>query len=453
MGHSFSHSRETETEIAQECKSQISTIVCGLNPVSPLGIEPNSYHGPVFVCGDADVMGITEEQRQRRKYNFVPVDYSKKYFKNERIDKIVCGLTFTFFITSNCVYACGSNSDGELGLGYTSEGRILTPTPVPLHNFHSSSLTDIITGTCQYTVFVMQNGELLHCGYKLDRSYENNVIPKLLPTVPDSRYRKIVGGDSFLVILTLAGELYAIGHIDGYQLYLDKFKRLQFDLKLFDSGHTEQFIDVGCGQRHVIAITESGTAIGMGMQSYGQLGVPQSIMNGRESTAPIKINVCNKKVSRVFCKSFHTFFQSVEGKIYGSGFYADGRMGIDNTNATSSYYYEFIELEMPWIKSRIISVMGFISTIFITEYNDIYVAGGNANGHLGTGNSAPVKIAEKVKPDFPEGYQNLKLNCVYGHCHAMFYFTSLSLEADRFCCRLHQLLYGATYTDIIIKYV
>jgi hypothetical protein len=183
------------------------------------------------------------------------------------------------------------------------------------------------------------------------------------------------------------------------------------------------------------------------MQSYGQLGVPEHEMNGRDSTSPIRINVCGKIVTRVFCKSFHTFFQAIDGDIYASGFYADGRLGINNNDASGSYYYEFIRLPLR-IKSRIVSVAGFISTIFLTEWNEIFVCGGNSGGHLGTGNLSAVRVAEQVFPDFPMGYESLRLNCAYGQSHALLYFTSPSGEREQFTSRLHTALKSNYFSDI-----
>jgi alpha-tubulin suppressor-like RCC1 family protein len=248
MGQSRSSvSRSTQLD---ECVTGLHEDEVPSTPVSPpphipLKIEHNRYLGAVFVCGVADSLGITEQDRNKKSYSFYPVDYSYKYFNNAPIHKIVCGLNSSFFITNNGVYACGGNKEGELGLGYSSETTIKTPTRVPL----SATIHDIVTGTRQYTIFVMSNGELLHCGYRLDFTYERNIQPKALPPVPLANYKKIIGGDSFVLVLTLGGQVYGLGHVDGYKLALDHFVKIEHSLL------KEPIIDIGCGQRHIILIT------------------------------------------------------------------------------------------------------------------------------------------------------------------------------------------------------
>lgn len=151
-------------------------------------------------------------------------------------------------------------------------------------------------------------------------------------------------------------------------------------------------MNISCGWGHNIAIDNYGEIYSWGYGKNGALGHAQK----KNVCFPQKIEYFTRKniqISSADCGSHHTGIISTEGRLYMCGANHTGQLGLP----IKECYCE--PVEMQGISNKIKQVAcGVIHSLFLTDKNQVFSAGGNAFGQLGLGNkintSTPRKINE-----------------------------------------------------------
>ena len=111
--------------------------------------------GHVFAIGDISYCGLIINEKSPYE-SMIHID------NLENVELIVCGRFHSFSITNNGeIYSWGFNDFGQLGLG--DEKNRNTPCLVPFPNDDSTRIKDIVAGM-NHSLFLFENGQLWGCG-------------------------------------------------------------------------------------------------------------------------------------------------------------------------------------------------------------------------------------------------------------------------------------------------
>ena len=255
---------------------------------------------------------------------------------------VISAGNITAFVKNGDVYVCGKNTNGQLGIGTTTNSNTLVKMIMPVGNIAES----VYCGE-EHTIVLMTNGNIYGCGY-------NN---------------KGQLGDGTIINRTTL-------------------------VKMIDvSGNIPE--SVACGLEHTIVKMTNGNIYGCGDGVYGQLG------DGRRTTSGtlVKMTIPEGNIPKsVHCGVQHTIVLMTNGNIYGCGYNDSGQLG----NGTRNDFNEDL-VKMNDVSGNIPESIssGSLHTIVKMTNGDIYGCGANDWGQLGLGNGTANKITTLTKMVMP----------------------------------------------------
>lgn len=310
---------------------------------------------------------------------------------------VKCGATHTLILTTNGLYACGSNEHGKLGIGsdYMDELTVGKPMRVPLE-----SVTDFACGDT-HSIFVTHGGRRLYgagsnkymqlgLGEEFSGEYNDNAYyaPIRIPFSEKIAIKSVACGDDFSLFLTPDGILYGCGAHESNQRG-DTLTDYTTGLDVVKFREKTRIAEMACGAKHTVVLTTNGAVRTFGDDSEGQLGyvLPDSYEkasedSGRKKKARIdrKTGMRIKTVS-VSCGPYSTMILDEDGKVNASGTnHQWGQLGIGIRNrgeivssrrvgVAFDDYDEFNQQE-------IISVTpGAYTSFFLTKKDGLYATG------------------------------------------------------------------------------
>ncbi|CAG2100698.1 unnamed protein product [Medioppia subpectinata] len=144
---------------------------------------------------------------------------------------------------------------------------------------------------------------------------------------------KVVGGESHVCALTSVGEVYVWGDNMDSQLGTGNTTSSPIPLKMSFNLNNEKIVDIECGLRHTLALTDAGHVYAWGYNGHGQLGNG----NFRNQSTHIKvIGVLEKyHVTSIVCGGYHSLAVTDTGSVFGWGYGGQGQLGMSNTTYKS----------------------------------------------------------------------------------------------------------------------
>ena len=284
-----------DTDIANPVPTQITETIGSLNitGISTGGIYGGdhslflTHDGKVYGCGHN---GSGQLGKAVSNINPVPTQITAT-IGSLNIVQVACGGGASLFLTDGGrVYSCGYNRYGNLGLidNIWIHDPLITPKLVIDINGVSFSTLFIskIRASSQETFFITNNGQVYACGYNFHGqlghtgSNSNHDYPPNIPRRVLSSFYVVDGApNNSSYFLTNTGKVYSCGANDHAQL-------------------------------------GRGSAGGLVNPTPGQI------------TAN---NFGTLNIIKVVCGAGGGRFLASDGKLYGVGYNADGRMGLSNT--------------------------------------------------------------------------------------------------------------------------
>jgi alpha-tubulin suppressor-like RCC1 family protein len=122
--------------------------------------------GKVYVCGnnkDGQLgIGISDQSKEQKTFRMLELD--------AKIGSVAMGQTHTFFITTTGdVYATGSNTEGQLGIGTNTS--IFIPEKVA----HFTSKVAKVSAQITYSVFLTEDGIVYECGDGMNKPVPSDI--------------------------------------------------------------------------------------------------------------------------------------------------------------------------------------------------------------------------------------------------------------------------------------
>jgi len=370
----------------------ISAIACGTNHTIFL-----TNDGEVYGCGVNDLgqLGLGDSIIQTSS----PTLLDPSYFNSSTIYAIACGANCTMFITNDGkVYGCGINTSGQLGLGHTTS-PILTPTLLDTSPFNTLTISAIACGA-NHTIFLTNDGKVYGCGSNTsgqlglgNTTTQPISTPTLLDTTPFNTLTisAIACGQNHTIFLTNDGKVYSCGSNTSGQLGLGHTTSPISTPTLIDTSpfNTLTISAIACGQNHTMFLTNDGKVYGCGNNANGRIGLGNTTLPISTPTL-LDTNPFNTlNISIIDCGIAHTMFRTNTGNVYGCGSNPNGRIGLGNTVAN------ILTPEIVYLSNISSSFYGFgFHTIYYSSFTNNFEpfkcfnedSVGNSRGMWRTGN-------------------------------------------------------------------
>lgn len=284
-----------------------------------------------------------------------------------------------------CVWMCGSNVAGELGLGDRNTRYL--PTKV-------ENLPPIISLSIglDFTLFLDDQGYVWHCGQKLSNFSNKSIsIPEKFSNI--SNIVKI-SSCGHCLLLDNDGYVFTFGYGENGELGLGESVVHPYEPTLI--GNIPKIKDIRCGQHYSILVDIEGNCWTFGINNLGQLGLGD--LNNRY--VPTKI----ENLPYITCISAgydHSSLVDIDGNCWTFGSNDEGQLGLgvlDNKTIPT------ILTGLPKIKS---SHCGDCYTILLDIDNNIWGFGSNHFGELQQNIEIMSSIRVPMKISFDEDIHSI----------------------------------------------
>ena len=213
-------------------------------------------------------------------------------------------------------------------------------------------------------VFGFGQNEYGVCGQGHDEEIEDPVI---IDELCDKSIKEFFNGFDFVLCLTTNNELFSWGMNDHGQLGIERFNKNQ---KLYCPRLIKTLIDVNivqvcCGDRHSLVLTEEGVVYGWGDNGWGQTGI------GQKDEEVIYLQrqwIIESKIWKIHCSRYQSFAITQSGKLYCCGRNDQKQLGSQLKIHESVF--------TPILHENIENVENIVTsnenTYFVTKHGDIY---------------------------------------------------------------------------------
>uniref|UniRef100_A0A1B6DL92 HECT domain-containing protein n=1 Tax=Clastoptera arizonana TaxID=38151 RepID=A0A1B6DL92_9HEMI len=251
------------------------------------------------------------------------------------------------------MFCWGNTVNGELGLGGIEEHLILTPREL---------------------IFK----DVSHVKYgKVD-------------TLDPFEIKTVACGEYHTLAINEWGQVFSWGCSSHGQLGLNTETCVQMTPKIIKSLATSFVVQITCGYKHCLALTNNGRLYGWGCNEAGQIGIGSKCTSVPEPTLVKALAAI--PLAFIACGSYHSFAVSKSGAVYGWGKNSFGQLGLNNE----------IDQEFPaqlrtlrTIRVKYIAC-GEDFSVFLTQDGGVFTCGGGQYGQLGHGSMTNEILPRKV---------------------------------------------------------
>ncbi|HBF2041586.1 TPA: hypothetical protein KNV82_002464 [Clostridioides difficile] len=316
-------------------------------------------------------------QRGRYLNTDIYFDEFNKDFDNYDFVDIVSGNNYTFVIKKDrTVFCTGSNSDGQLGLGDTTDRYLFTKVNI-------DNVKKVICGG-NHAFIIKNDNTVWSCGKNNygQLGLGDTTDRYLFTKVDIDNVKKIACGYANTFILKNDNTVWVCGQNNNGELGLGDTTHKNTFAKV----DIDNVKDITCGGNQTFVIKNDGSIWTCGFNSHGALGLGDTT-NRKVFT---KVDIDN--IKKIICGIYHTFIIKNDNTIWSCGYNANGALGLGDTTNRNV----FTKVNIDNVKDII---CGYIHTFIIKNDGGIWACGYNYDGHLGLGDTTQRNVFTKVDID------------------------------------------------------
>jgi alpha-tubulin suppressor-like RCC1 family protein len=297
------------------------------------------------------------------------------------ISKIAAGYEHSFVLADDGkVYATGSNSGGQIGLGNQPNKNSFTEVTLPI----GANIIDIAAGY-KHSLVLSSDSKVYATGYNNkgqlglgNNDNENNFTEVTLPT--SANIIAIAAGDYHSLVLTSDGKVYATGSNSDGQLGLGNNDNKNSFTEVTPPTNAN-IIDIAAGGDYSFILTSDGKVYATGLNFYGQLGLSNNDNKSSftEVTLPTSVNIID-----IAAGYGHSLVLASDGKVYVTGLNSYGQIGLGNKDNKNS----FTEVTLPAGANITGVVAGDYHSFALDSNGSVYATGLDLYGQLGLKNGS-----------------------------------------------------------------
>ena len=313
-----------------------------------------------------------------------------------KINMISCGIYFTVCVDhEGFIWSFGYNNYGQLGTGNTTNFNV----PQKLIN-----IPPVLSVACghEHTLIITNDSNLWSCGRntfgQLCHEYEED---RLIPQKTSfSNISKISAGRSHSLFQNKKGEIFACGYNMSGECGLGHVNSPQITPSLIPN-LPSIIVHFVCGSFQNLFLDSEGNVLTTGGNYFGSLGLghnsAQHVLNKIPNIPPIKV---------ISCVNSSSFLIDFEGNLWSFGCNFHGQLGHgDETHKN-----------IPQIVKNLKNIQqisqGSSGHHFIAKnsQNQIFVAGCNSNGQLGTGDTQSLSTPKEINSQYGEAINTSQIH-------------------------------------------
>ena len=292
----------------------------------------------------------------------------------KRIIKVCTGSKHTFILFEDgSLFATGDNSHGQLGLGDKVDRDVFTAVhPLP----PEKKIKDVIAGA-MHSFILFDDGTLFTCGSNLEGELGigDNVGPQRFTPVTqlplEKKIQNIIASDYFSFILFDDNTLYACGRNSCGQLGLGNNNNTnQFEAVTLLPAD-KKIKEVIAGGMHSFIIFDDGTLFACGSNSFGQLGM------GNNAQFHQFVEVTNphpgSTIQKLIVGPMHSFIIFDDGALFACGGNCYDQLGF----GTHSHKHFEVIGTLPSGKKVQNVATGYSHSFILFEDKTLFVCGQN----------------------------------------------------------------------------
>lgn len=201
----------------------------------------------------------------------------------------------------------------------------------------------------------------------------------LFTVVQEKKFVKLSCGNLHTIGITDDGKLYAWGSSAEGQLGNGEFE-YQLHPQILIPLYKHRIVDIACGNRHTVCVSDEGTVFSWGKGSSGRLGI------GTLENTPIPQELKalrGIRIVQVACGASHSMALSDQGHVFSWGIGTDGCLGIGTDLVVVPFPVSYFLENNITIKSI---DAGYYHSAAIATDLTLYTWGWGEHGQLGHGN-------------------------------------------------------------------
>lgn len=207
---------------------------------------------------------------------------------------------------------------------------LLVPAILLLRVAAAFKVTTVSAGG-DHSLILLENGEVFAAGDnrhgQLGIGHKKDVNAAVRVGI-SAKVKAVAAGCTHSLMITESGDVYAAGDNNHGQLGTGGTQGFSVPVKMdLDAG--SKAISAAAGCWFSLLLLESGAVYGVGLNSFGQLGVG-SIVYPADHTRPVKMQLAGRARS-IAAGCTHSLVLLENGDAYATGDNLDGQLGIGNT--------------------------------------------------------------------------------------------------------------------------
>lgn len=295
-------------QVSHSIDSPIVDVICGFHFTCVIDEE-----GSLYCCGDNNMNQLGQFNRENH------CQLTKVSNISDCVT-VACGSEHVFALTSDGSLFCrGSNYSTQLGLGkaFSNVNSVSSFTRVNI-----SKIVQVACGR-KFTIALDEEGKVYACGSNSKGQLglgDKDSRDEFTITAENVRARAISAkcGSRFSFILTLSGDVFSCGANSYGQLGL---KHFQSSVTQFSQVEISNIVAIACGEDHTLALNNEGSLFSCGSATYYQLGFDTGLSKKINEFTKITLSA---KIVHIKCGDIHNFIVDDEGNLMSCGFAKQG---------------------------------------------------------------------------------------------------------------------------------